>query len=53
MHEVPGKERIGQGQVGVDARGGKRIAVEVNAFFKIAALGDAPIARDGIDDRCR
>ena len=48
VHEVPGKERVGQGQVGVDARGRKRIAVQVNAFFEITALGDAPTARDGM-----
>ena len=53
VHEIPGKERIGQGQVGVDARGGKRVAVQVNAFFEIAALGNAPTAWDGIDDQPR
>ena len=48
MHEVPREERIGQGQVGVNARRGKRIAIEVNAFFKITTFGDAPIAGNGM-----
>ena len=48
VHEVPGEERVGQGHVGVDARRGERVAVEVNAFFEIAALGDAPLPRDGM-----
>ena len=53
VHEVPGKERIGQGQVGVNARHRQRVVVEVDAFFKITAFGDAPVAGDGVDDRCR
>ncbi|MBV6465523.1 MAG: hypothetical protein PGMFKBFP_00802 [Anaerolineales bacterium] len=48
VHEVPGEERVGQGQVGVDARGGEGVAVEVHAFFEIAAFGDGPLARDGV-----
>ena len=32
---------------GVDARGGECVAVEVDAFFEIAALGDRSVARDG------
>src|SRR6266498_267852 len=48
MHEVPSEERVGQGHVGVNASGRKRVAVEVHAFFEIASFGDAPIARDGM-----
>jgi hypothetical protein len=32
----------------MNARGGKRVAVEVDALFEITAFGNAPIARDGI-----
>ena len=42
------KQRVGQGQVGVDAGGGQRVAVQVDTAFEIAALGDAPIAGDGV-----
>src|SRR5258706_14462161 len=48
MHEVPGKERIGQRHIGVNARGCKRVAIEVNTFFEIASFGNAPIARQGM-----
>ncbi|MCA8974668.1 MAG: redoxin domain-containing protein [Planctomycetes bacterium] len=44
VHEVPGKERIGQREVAVDARCRECFAVEVHAFFEIAAFGDRPIS---------
>src|SRR5689334_22249024 len=48
VHEVPREKRIRQREVAVNARCRKRIAVEVNALFKIAAFGDAPIAGQGM-----
>jgi len=46
VHEVPGEERIGQGDIGVNTGGGKSVAVQVNALFEVTAFGKRPIARD-------
>ena len=48
VHEIPGEERVGQGHVGMDAGGRQRVAVQVHAFLEIAALGDGPVAGDGL-----
>ncbi len=48
VHEVPGEERVGQGDVGMDAGSGKGIAVQVHALFEVTALGQRPIAGNGL-----
>ena len=48
VHEIPGKQRIRQGQVRVNTGRRQAVAVKVDAFLQIAALGDAPVARDRI-----
>ncbi len=48
VHEVPGEERVWQGHVGVNACGREGVAIEVNAFFEIAAFGDAPFPGYGM-----
>src|SRR5262245_35837795 len=48
MHEIPCKERIRQREISMDPRDRQPTIIEVNAFFKIATLGNPPIARDGV-----
>ena len=48
MHEIPGKQRFRQGEIGMRPGGSERVSVQVNAALQISPLRQVPGERDGL-----